>query len=546
MIEFVKKIWMKWNYQIILFLFVAGIAFGNVIYFRTVTVYKIAFFLASLIFIFWLIRRKKLVWHHFFTLFAIYILTTFLLFGISENPHSMTRKIFYIIRIGVHFLFLYFIYTVFDRGNVSLLSKVLLFYVLAGSYLNALVSGLQLFGNVMLPQYLYADKVFLSFTKVEGVWLDNNYNGAFIVTCLMLLLYLKKRRSIGSKLFSITLVLNMVVLFFTNSLGSYISFIIGLLIYLIWDLKAVYRYFILAIVAFLAYLVFYSVFPNLQSGEIYKYSEKNILVRGKTLEDAMSILDDHDYFTVHEKYLRDINTEEDLSGLLNYIVRDYTGYRMHEYFMESSHVFKDCELFPLMNKIHSEYLQTHFVNRLYVNRLALDYVLKGTVKNLNIFLERNSLLPDIVYYVSVKLSYGSFGSRREQNQVASRAFKEHPVFGIGIMGFENKENQYKYLDRLKEKETNWGIIHNNYLATLSENGIVGFLFYIALLGSALWFSYKLHRRDGSYKGILSLVIATAVFSFGINTLFWQVHWFILFLPHLLWEIEDRGVAADSS
>ena len=121
-----------------------------------------------------------------------------------------------------------------------------------------------------------------------------------------------------------------------------------------------------------------------------------------------------------------------------------------------------------------------------------------------------------------------------------------PVFGIGIMGFENKENQYKYLDRLRQKETNWGIIHNNYLATLSENGIVGFLFYIALLGSALWVSYKLHRRDRSYKGILSLVIASAVFSFGINTLFWQVHWLILFLPHLLWEIEDRGGAADSS
>ena len=63
------------------------------------------------------------------------------------------------------------------------------------------------------------------------------------------------------------------------------------------------------------------------------------------------------------------------------MVRDYTGYRMHEYFKESSHVFEDYELFPLINKIHSEYLQTHFVNRLYVNRLALDYVLKGTVKD---------------------------------------------------------------------------------------------------------------------------------------------------------------------
>jgi len=145
----------------------------------------------------------------------------------------------------------------------------------------------------------------------------------------------------------------------------------------------------------------------------------------------------------------------------------------------------------------------------------------------------------MAYYIAVKLSYGSFQSRVEQMQVAWNAFKAHPVFGVGIMAFENKQNQYKYMNATGMHETNWGIIHNSFLSVLAENGIFGFVFYLFLVVNALRLSIRLEKLDNTYKGILSLEVAIIVESLGIHMLFWHIYWFILFIPCLLWEIRTR-------
>jgi len=543
MLKIIKSIWKKWGYLNILLLFAFGISLGNVINYRSVTIYKVVFFVSAIIFVFWFLHRKELKWHVFFTFFALYIFSTFLFFGVQSNPHSMTSKFYYILRIIVHFLFIFFIYNVYMDDNNSWFNKTIFIIVIIGTFVNGAVCLSQLFSNQILPVYLQAHKKFFTLWRVEGVWMDPNYNGAFIVICINLLLYLRKSRKINVWLFSAAIFINLALLVFTASLGSLAALILSMIVFMTWEMKLPYKYGILFFILIVSSVMLFFVFPSIREEKLYLYPKKHVLKKGKTVSDALVVLQKLDYFNLPPETYKDITTEEDLGHLLNILVRDYKKERIFMYYHDNTRRADELEQFYKDNKtllrIFSEYYQTHPYNHLYFNRIILDDQLKGIVKDLNVIVKKNVISTDMAYYIAVKLSYGSFQSRVEQMQVAWNAFKDHPVFGVGIMAFENKENQYRYMSASGSHETNWGIIHNSFLSVLAENGLFGFIFYLFLVGNALRLSIRLEKLDTTFKGILSLEIAIIVASLGIHMLFWHIYWFILFIPCLLWEIRKR-------
>jgi len=543
MLKTINSLWQKWGYLNILLLFVFGVSLGNIINYRSITVYKVVFLVSLIIFIFWFLRRKELKWDVFFTLFALYIFFTFLFFGVQSNPHSITRKLYYILRIIVHFLFLLFIYNIYTEKTTSWLNKSLFIIAVIGTFLNGTVCLAQLFSNQILPVYLQAHKKFLTFWRVEGVWMDPNYNGAFMVICINLLMYLRKSRKINVWLFSAAIFINLALLVFTASLGSLAALILSMIVFLTWEMKLPYKYGILFFILIVSAVMLFFVFPSIREEKLYTYPKKHILKKGKTVADVLGTLEKLDYFNLPPKTYEDVSTEEDLAHLLNILVRDYKTARIFKYYRynivrreEFKWRYQDNKT---MLRIFSEYKETHPYDHLYFNRIILDDKLKGIVKDVNVFVKKKIISTDMAYYIAVKLSYGSFQSRVEQMQVAWNAFKAHPVFGVGIMAFENKQNQYKYMNATGMHETNWGIIHNSFLSVLAENGIFGFVFYLFLVVNALRLSIRLEKLDNTYKGILSLEVAIIVESLGIHMLFWHIYWFILFIPCLLWEIRTR-------
>ena len=114
----------------------------------------------------------------------------------------------------------------------------------------------------------------------------------------------------------------------------------------------------------------------------------------------------------------------------------------------------------------------------------------------------------------------SIGFRFRFHEYAQSLFLTHPVIGIGTGAF-----QYSYArdqpveqwgDRLNEP-------HSQYWLTLSEQGIIGFIFLFGFLGSLFWGSIKLSGESM----ILGLLIAFCFGAFSDSILFYSPLGFLL-------------------
>lgn len=77
--------------------------------------------------------------------------------------------------------------------------------------------------------------------------------------------------------------------------------------------------------------------------------------------------------------------------------------------------------------------------------------------------------------------------RQELSEFALRTFTAHPVFGIGLNNFINTLASTEVLvgtSRFLQP------VHNIFLLSLSETGILGFIGLLGILGGAIWFNLK--------------------------------------------------------
>lgn len=116
----------------------------------------------------------------------------------------------------------------------------------------------------------------------------------------------------------------------------------------------------------------------------------------------------------------------------------------------------------------------------------------------------------------------ALGVRFQQYVGGIDLFLQHPLFGIGGANFVYYSTEYGLPQPFP--------IHNMYLALLAETGLPGFLLYLALLGSVLWYGWRATMdRTGDRLLLIGLLCGMVGFlAFG----FWDYLQLIKITPFL--------------
>lgn len=127
----------------------------------------------------------------------------------------------------------------------------------------------------------------------------------------------------------------------------------------------------------------------------------------------------------------------------------------------------------------------------------------------------------------------SAGKRVELWERAVDLFESHPIFGIGFGAFSYSVSIEGLTDT-----------HNFYMRMLSEQGIIGFLLFVAVLLAALRSGWRLYRvaqspyLRGMGLGFMACVVATIVTNmFGDRWSYFVLGGYFF----VLWGIVDRGI-----
>lgn len=113
--------------------------------------------------------------------------------------------------------------------------------------------------------------------------------------------------------------------------------------------------------------------------------------------------------------------------------------------------------------------------------------------------------------VSTELTEGDLNGRRQLWEIGKEAFLENPVTGIGLGTFKTYSGGQ--------------VAHNTYLSILAETGFVGFLFFSAMMLTAL---YQL-KNQNKLLVIFWLTIFLS-WAIGVSAMTWELRkptWFII-------------------
>jgi len=110
----------------------------------------------------------------------------------------------------------------------------------------------------------------------------------------------------------------------------------------------------------------------------------------------------------------------------------------------------------------------------------------------------------------------SVGYRLEMYTTGLRAFKDHPIFGYGYHGATHAAAQYASKDTKKAIERYWHL-HNEYISTLVNAGLVGYFALMALFLLPLKrFLNKKINKDREYIGVSGAVVILSYMVLGIT------------------------------
>lgn len=161
--------------------------------------------------------------------------------------------------------------------------------------------------------------------------------------------------------------------------------------------------------------------------------------------------------------------------------------------------------------------------RNFIVGIVLISVCSGILVNNSAFMHRMSTITNN--------KYQSNSERLLMWNSAWNMFKDHPVFGVGLGQYKDNYQQ-KYISP-KAKEPNLEHAHNNFMQMLAENGIVGFLGFMAMFTYIIWHNF---RKFLTSKNIYSIAICAVTitlllqgfteFNFG-NSAVVKAYWLIL-------------------
>jgi O-antigen ligase len=142
---------------------------------------------------------------------------------------------------------------------------------------------------------------------------------------------------------------------------------------------------------------------------------------------------------------------------------------------------------------------------------------------------------DLGPYLVERLSYQAYDSARFGNQLLSLELIEHSFFGIGPGQYTSPRFT---LD-----------LHNLYLRVLVENGVIGLMALLTLLGASLFYGFAGVLRKGPqvgmYTACVAVILGILVESMVIDTLHWRHFFFFLSIPVGL-TLFERGVRPEAA
>lgn len=94
---------------------------------------------------------------------------------------------------------------------------------------------------------------------------------------------------------------------------------------------------------------------------------------------------------------------------------------------------------------------------------------------------------------------------------ASNMIIEHPIFGVGLGNYDEEYQQHYIFDEAKEREQTHA--HNVYLQFWAETGIFGLIFFCALFGYILFWSW---RRSWCVFGRILFFATLAFMLYGLT------------------------------
>lgn len=161
--------------------------------------------------------------------------------------------------------------------------------------------------------------------------------------------------------------------------------------------------------------------------------------------------------------------------------------------------------------------------RNFIVGIILVAVCSGILVNNAAFMHRMSTITNN--------KYQSNSERLLMWNSAWNMFKDHPVLGVGLGQYKDNYQQ-KYISP-KAKEPNLEHAHNNFMQMLAENGMVGFLGFMAMFTYIIWYNF---RKFLTSKNIYSIAICAVSitlllqgfteFNFG-NSAVVKAYWLIL-------------------
>lgn len=121
------------------------------------------------------------------------------------------------------------------------------------------------------------------------------------------------------------------------------------------------------------------------------------------------------------------------------------------------------------------------------------------------------MLGSMIYFVpAIENRFNSIGDLKANSerlllwQSAIHMFLDHPLTGIGAGNFK-QVYQKQYISPLA-KEPGLMHAHNDYLHSLAETGIIGFLGFITLFGYLLYFMVKHYKKDSNLWALIGFLV----------------------------------------
>ncbi|UUG68605.1 O-antigen ligase [Halomonas phage YPHTV-1] len=126
---------------------------------------------------------------------------------------------------------------------------------------------------------------------------------------------------------------------------------------------------------------------------------------------------------------------------------------------------------------------------------------------------------DRLYSIKDQLTGGTLNGRTGIWESGIETFKESPIFGVGSGSFleasvANSETGIAYS------------AHNAYLSVLVENGIIGFMVFIIMLGTMFFNAYKINKKNPTRWLSLTLIAAWMILSFASHAEAQKYTWIV--------------------